>query len=77
MTGEWRSFVRSHWPSALKYAQEGARLSRQGLGSGLVRSICQEADAHLCLCDPIRAWDLYSEAGRQAPTHPIPRYYRG
>ena len=47
------------------------------MGSGLVRSLCQEGDAHLCLCDPIRAWDLYSEAASQAPNHPLPRYYRG
>lgn len=36
-----------------------------------------EADAHLCLCNPVRAWDLYSEAASTAPLHPLPRYYRG
>ena len=71
------SFSLGDWPSALKYAQKGATLSRRELGSGLVRSLCQEADAHLCLCNPVRAWDLYSEAGSQAPNHPLPRYYRG
>ena len=71
------SFSLGDWPSALKYAQEAAKLSRRGLGSGLVRSLCQEADAHLCLCDPVRAWDLYSEAASQAPAHPLPRYFRG
>jgi hypothetical protein len=71
------SFALGDWPSALKYAQEAATLSRYELGSGLVRSLCQEGDAHLCLCQPSRAWDLYSDAASQAPTHPLPRYYRG
>ena len=71
------SFSLGDWPSALKYAREAATLSRGELGSGLVRSLCQEADAHLCLCDPIRAWDLYSEAAAGAPNHPLPPYYRG
>ena len=44
---------------------------------GLVRSLCQEGDAHLCLGDPVRAWDLYLEAALRAPTHPLPRTYRG
>ena len=65
------------WPGALKYARQAATLSRQELGSGLVRSLCLEGDAYLCLCDPVRAWDLYSEAGSRAPNHPLPRYYRG
>ena len=47
------------------------------MGSGFVRSMCQEADAHLFLCDPVRAWDLYSAAAAGAPTHPLPLYYRG
>lgn len=46
------SFSLGDWPGALKYAKEGARLSRQELGSGFVRSLCQQADANLCLCDP-------------------------
>ena len=71
------SFSLGDWPSALKYAQEAVRLDRRELGSGLVRSLCQEGDAYLCLCDPVRAWDLYSEAATQAPTHPLPRTYRG
>ena len=71
------SFSLGDWPSALKYSREGVNLSRQELGSGFVRAMCQEGDAHLCLCDPIRGWDLYSEAASQAPTHPLPRYYRG
>jgi hypothetical protein len=71
------SFSLGDWPSALRYAQEGAALSREELGSGLVRSRCQEADAQLCLCEPIRAWDLYSAAASEAPSHPLPRYYRG
>ncbi len=71
------SFSLGDWPSALRYAQEGAKVSRQELGSGFVRSMCQQADAHLCLCDPIQAWDLYSAAAAEAPTHPLPRYYRG
>jgi hypothetical protein len=71
------SFSLGDWPGALKYAKEAVNLSRQELGSGLVRSLCQEGDAHLCLCDPIRAWDLYSEAASQGPAHPLPRYYRG
>ncbi len=71
------SFSLGDWPSALRYAQEAATLSRQELGSGEVRALCQEGDAHLCLGDPIRAWELYSEAAIQVPTHPLPRYYRG
>ena len=71
------SFSLGDWPGALKYAQAGVTLSRPELGSGFVRSMLQEADAHLCLSDPVRAWDLYSEAASQAPTHPLPRYYRG
>ena len=71
------SFSLGDWPSALKYAQEAAKLSRRDMWGGLVRSLCQEGDAHLCLCDPIRAWDLYSEAASRAPNHPLPRYYRG
>jgi hypothetical protein len=65
------------WPSALKYAQDAVSLSRHELGSGLVRSLCLEGDAHLCLCDPTGAWDCYSEAAKQSPFHPLPRYYRG
>ncbi len=65
------------WPGALKYAQEAVALSGQELGAGLVRSLCMEADAHLCLCNPVRSWDLYSEAELKAPFHPLPRYYRG
>jgi hypothetical protein len=71
------SFSLGDWPNAFKYAQRAVKLSRQELGSGFVRSLCQEGDAYLCLCDPIRAWDLYSEAASQAPAHPLPRYYRG
>ena len=71
------SFSMGDWPEALKFAREGVRLSRQELGSGFVRSMCQEADAHLCLCDPVRAWELYSEAAERAPNHPLPKYYRG
>ena len=71
------SFSLGDWPSALKYAQEAAKLDRLEMGSGLVRSICQEGDAHLCLCNPVAAWDLYTEAASQAPDHPLPRYYRG
>jgi hypothetical protein len=71
------SFAMGDWPSALKYAQDAATLSKYELGSGLVRSLCQEGDAYLCLCQPVRAWDLYSEAASRAPTHPLPRYYRG
>ena len=37
----------------------------------------READAHLCLGDAIRAWDLYLEAASTAPTHPLPKFYRG
>jgi hypothetical protein len=65
------------WPGALKYAQEAVALSGKELGSGLVRSLCIEADAHLCLSNPVRAWDLYSEAAAKSPNHPLPRYYRG
>jgi hypothetical protein len=71
------SFALGDWPSALKYAQEAAKLSREELGSGLVRSLCLEADAHLCMCQPAGAWDLYAQAASRAPAHPLPRYYRG
>lgn len=71
------SFSVGDWPSALRYAQEGARMSRDELGSGFVRSVCQEADGHICLCDPVRAWDLYTSAAETSPRHPLPRYYRG
>jgi len=71
------SFSLGDWPSALKYSQEGGALSRQELGSGLVRAMCQQADAWLCLCNPVRAWDLYVAAAGTAPSHPLPRYYRG
>ncbi len=71
------AFSLGDWPSALKYSQKAATLSKRELGSGLVRSLCLEGDAHLCLCDPIRAWDLYSDAASHAPNHPLPRYYRG
>ena len=71
------SFSLGDWPGALRYAHEAATLNRQELGSALVRPLLQEADARLCLCDPVGAWDLYSEARSRAPTHPLPRYYRG
>ena len=71
------SFSLGDWPSALKYAQEAAKLSRRDKWGGLVRSLCQEGDAHLCLGDPVPAWDLYLEAASLAPTHPLPVYYRG
>ena len=71
------SFSLGDWPGALRYAQEGVALSRQELGSGFVRAMCQEGDAHLCLGGPARAWDLYSEAASRAPNHPLPTYYRG
>jgi hypothetical protein len=71
------SLALGDWPGALKYAQEAVSLSGQELGSGLVRSLCIAADAHLCLGQPVRAWDLYSEAARKSPNHPLPRYYRG
>ena len=71
------SFSLADWPSALRFSQEAVALERRELGSGLVRSLCQEGDAYLCLCDPVRAWDLYTEAASRAPTHPLPRYYRG
>ena len=71
------SFSLGNWPDALKYAREAATIGQRELGSGLVRSLCQEADAHLCLGDPLRAWDLYSEAALEEPAHPLPAYYRG
>jgi hypothetical protein len=41
------SFSVGDWPSALRYAQEGSKISRDELGSGFVRSLCQEADGHI------------------------------
>jgi tetratricopeptide (TPR) repeat protein len=70
-------FSLGDWPGALRYSQEAARLSRQELGSGLVRSLCLQGDAYLCVCEPLQAWDSYSEASSLAPNHPLPRYYRG
>ena len=64
-------------PSALRYAPEGVKISRDELGSGFVRSMCQEADAYLYLGDPVRAWDLYTAAAKASPDHPLPRHYRG
>ena len=71
------SFSLGDWPSALKYSQQAANLSRKDNWGGLVRSLCQEGDARLCLGEPVRAWDLYSEAAARAPSHPLPRSYRG
>ncbi|MEE8349165.1 MAG: hypothetical protein V3R94_06330 [Acidobacteriota bacterium] len=71
------SFSLGDWPGALKYARHAVHLSERDLGSGLVRSICQQADAHLFMGDPVRAWDLYSQASENAEIHPLPRYYRG
>jgi hypothetical protein len=71
------AFSVGDWPSALRYAQEGVKISRDELGSGFVRSVCQEADGHLCLGDPLRAWDLYTSAAKSTPDHPLPWYYRG
>ena len=71
------SLALGDWPSALKYARDAVKLSGHELGSGLVRSLCLEADARLCLCDPVRSWDLYSDAASKKPSHPLPRYYRG
>jgi tetratricopeptide (TPR) repeat protein len=71
------SLALGDWPSALKYAGEAVALSGAELGSGLVRSKCLKADAHLCLCQPLPAWELYSEVAAQYPSHPLPRYYRG
>jgi hypothetical protein len=69
-------FSLGDWPGARRYASEAARLSRTELGSGLVRSLCLEGDAHLCLGDPIAAWKAYSEAAAVGPDHPLPRHYR-
>ena len=71
------SFSVGDWPSALRYAQEGVKISREELGSGFVRSMCQEADGHMFLGDPVRAWDIYTSAAETAPGHPLPRYFRG
>ena len=71
------AFSLGDWPGALKYAREAVALSRDEMGSGLVRSLCQEGDAHLCLGHPVNAWDRYSEATSKEPGHPLPRYYRG
>lgn len=71
------SLALGDWPGALKYAQEAVELSGRELGSGFIRSLCMEADTYLCLCDPVRSWDLYTEAASIAPAHPLPRYYRG
>ncbi len=70
-------FALGDWPSALKYSQEATRVSRKEMGSGLVRSLCQQADAQLCLGDPLQAWAQYCEAVDLTSTHPLPRYYRG
>ncbi|MCH8911446.1 MAG: hypothetical protein IH867_12020 [Chloroflexi bacterium] len=71
------SFSTGDWPGALKYSQTAVELNERELGSGSVRSMCLEADAHICLVSPVRAWDLYSSAATERPSHPLPRYYRG
>ncbi|MCZ6539079.1 MAG: hypothetical protein O6922_04560, partial [Chloroflexi bacterium] len=71
------SFSLGDWPGALKYSQTAVGLNERELGSGSVRSMCLEADAHMCLVNPLRAWDLYSLAATERPAHPLPRYYRG
>jgi len=71
------SLALGDWPGALKYAHEAVVLSEQELGSGFIRSLCLEADAHLCLCNPDKSLDRYTEAVLKAPSHPLPRYYRG
>lgn len=71
------SLALADWPGALKYAQEAVALSGRELGSGLVRSLCMEGDAYLCLGNPLQAWDLYSEASAKFSFHPLPKYYRG
>ena len=65
------------WPGALKYAHEAVELKGKEPGSGHVRSFCLEADAHLCLGNPLKAWDLYTEAASRSRFHPLPLYYRG
>jgi hypothetical protein len=71
------SFALGDWPNAMQHARKAVSLSKENLGSGLVRSMCQQADAHLFLVDPVRAFDLYTEAESAAVSHPLPRYYRG
>ena len=71
------SFSLGDWPGALRFAERAVRLSRDELGSGLVRSMCQEAEARLLLGELPEAWSRYGWALGDAPTHPMPRYYRG
>ena len=70
-------FALGDWPSALRYAQEAGRAGANEMGSGRVRSLCQEADANLCLGRPLAAWDCYAAAIEASPSHPLPTYYRG
>jgi tetratricopeptide (TPR) repeat protein len=70
-------FSLGDWPGALKYSLEAVKLSEQELGSGLVRSLCLQGDAYLCLGKPMEAWDSYTEASTLSPNHPLPKYYRG
>ena len=71
------SFSLGDWPVALRYSQYAVKHSQVELGSGYVRSICQEADAHLVLGDVVAAWDKFCSVVDTASGHPLPRYYRG
>lgn len=71
------SFALGDWPSALEFAERAVELSEQDPLSGWTRSLCLLGDAHLLLLQPERAWARYDEATERAPTHPLPRYYRG
>lgn len=71
------SFSLGDWPGAFRYASAAVRFSEDEPGSGLIRALCQQGDAHLCLIEPGKAWDLYSEASERNRSHPLPHYYRG
>ena len=71
------SFSLGDWPGALRYSQDAVKYSQKELGSGYVRAMCLEADAHLLLGDVVSAWDKFSAIVETAPGHPLPRYYRG
>ena len=47
------SFSLGDMPSALRYALEGVKISRDEVRSGFVRSMCQEADGYLYQRDSV------------------------
>ncbi len=71
------AFSLGAWPSALKYAREAVTLGAREPGGGFVRALCLQGDAHLCMGEPMKAWDLYERAAAVGSGHPLPSFYFG